>query len=59
MVFRLIIFGLFIKMVIADNLAPYVEEIYSQPAAYNTFHLMAGLGFIPFRFMPIFMDIRP
>ncbi|HQN99013.1 MAG TPA: MBOAT family O-acyltransferase [Bacteroidales bacterium] len=47
--FRLIIFGLFIKMVIADNLAPYVEEIYSQPAAYNTFHLMAGLGFYSFQ----------
>jgi len=46
---RLILFGLFIKMVIADNLAPYVEEIYSQPSAYNTYHLLAGLGFYSFQ----------
>jgi alginate O-acetyltransferase complex protein AlgI len=34
--FRLILFGLFIKMAIADNIAPYVNEVYANPADYST-----------------------
>jgi alginate O-acetyltransferase complex protein AlgI len=33
--FRLILFGLFIKMAVADNIAPYVNEIYSDPLRYG------------------------
>ena len=33
--FRLIIYGLFVKMVIADNLAPLVDLVFSDPLAYS------------------------
>jgi alginate O-acetyltransferase complex protein AlgI len=34
--FRLILFGLFIKMTVADNIAPYVNDIYANPGGYST-----------------------
>jgi D-alanyl-lipoteichoic acid acyltransferase DltB (MBOAT superfamily) len=47
--FRMVLYGLFIKMAIADNLAVYVEQIYSQPADYNTFSILTGLVFYSFQ----------
>lgn len=46
---RLILYGLFIKMVIADNLSPYVDQIYASPAEYNTLNIVAGLLFYSFQ----------
>ena len=31
---RLILYGLFVKMCIADNLAPLVDEVYQAPLSY-------------------------
>ena len=42
---RLIVFGLFIKMVIADNLAVLVDRIYEQPESYSSFSILTGLIF--------------
>jgi len=46
---RLILFGLFIKMVIADNLAVYVDQIYKSPSSYNTYSILTGLLFYSFQ----------
>lgn len=46
---RLMLFGLFIKMVIADNIAIYVDEIYSKPTEYNTLSILNGLIFYSFQ----------
>lgn len=46
---RLILFGLFIKMVVADNLASYVDEIYADPSAYNAWSIMLGAVFYSFQ----------
>jgi len=43
--FRLIIYGLFIKMVIADNLAPLVDQVFSNPLAYSQTDNILGLLF--------------
>ncbi len=40
---RLIIYGLFIKMVIADNLSPFVDKIYQDPGKYEFFTLLKGV----------------
>lgn len=42
---RLILFGLFIKMAIADNIAQYVDEIYANPLNYNSLSVVLGLVF--------------
>ncbi len=34
--FRLILFGLFVKMVVADNIAPLVNTVYENPAAFHS-----------------------
>ncbi len=47
--FRLIIFGLFAKMVIADNLGLYVNQIYEQPEIYHSFSIGCGLIFYSFQ----------
>jgi alginate O-acetyltransferase complex protein AlgI len=41
--FRLILFGLFVKMAIADNLAPYVNEIFSDPKKYSSSEVLLGV----------------
>jgi len=46
---RLILFGFFIKMVIADNLAVYVDQIYENPAIYNSWSILSGLLFYSFQ----------
>lgn len=46
---RLILFGLFIKMVIADNIAVYVDKIYTNPSDYNSFSILKGLFFYSFQ----------
>lgn len=46
---RLILFGLFTKMVIADNLAPYVDEIYANPSLYKQTSILTGLFFYSFQ----------
>lgn len=46
---RLIIFGLFVKMVIADNLAVYVEQVYNNPVSHSTLDIITGLVFYSFQ----------
>ncbi len=46
---RLILFGLFIKMVLADNLAQYVDQIYASPSEYNSFSILKGLFLYSFQ----------
>ncbi len=47
--FRLVLFGLFTKMVIADNLAPYVEQVYNHAAESGSLHIATGLFFYSFQ----------
>ncbi len=46
---RLILFGLFLKMVIADNLGVYVDQIYSKPEAFGSLSILNGLFFYSFQ----------
>lgn len=46
---RLVLFGLFVKMVVADNVGLYVDEIYKQPAAYNSWSVILGAVFYSFQ----------
>jgi D-alanyl-lipoteichoic acid acyltransferase DltB (MBOAT superfamily) len=46
---RLILFGLFIKMVVADNLGIYVDQIYANPQDYNSRSILIGLFFYSFQ----------
>ncbi|MBN2681765.1 MAG: MBOAT family protein [Bacteroidales bacterium] len=46
---RLILFGLFIKMVVADNLAVYVDLIYSNALSYSSLDILTGLFFYSFQ----------
>ncbi len=41
--FKLILFGLFIKMTVADNIAPYVNEVYADPAKFNSWQVLNGV----------------
>lgn len=43
--FRLILYGLFIKMVIADNLAPLSDPVFANPLAYDQESNILALGF--------------
>jgi D-alanyl-lipoteichoic acid acyltransferase DltB (MBOAT superfamily) len=52
---RLILFGLFTKMVVADNLAVYVDEIYKSPEAYNSISIFWGLVFYSFQIYADFL----
>jgi alginate O-acetyltransferase complex protein AlgI len=40
---RLVLFGLFVKMAIADNLAPIVNQVYDDPAAYSSLQVFGAL----------------
>jgi alginate O-acetyltransferase complex protein AlgI len=46
---QLIVWGLFKKMVIADNLAPYVNAVYADPAAYSGTTLLTATVFFAFQ----------
>jgi len=46
---RLILFGLFIKMVIADNIATCVDIIYKNPSTYSSFSIFKGLFLYSFQ----------
>jgi D-alanyl-lipoteichoic acid acyltransferase DltB (MBOAT superfamily) len=46
---RLILYGLFIKMVIADNLAGIVDQIYAAPDNYSSWDILTGIIFYSFQ----------
>ena len=46
---QLAVWGLFKKIVIADNLAPYVDAVYANPAAYSGAALVTGTVFFAFQ----------
>lgn len=46
---RLILFGLFLKMVVADNLGTYVDKIYADPHAYSSGDILLGMLFYSFQ----------
>jgi alginate O-acetyltransferase complex protein AlgI len=46
---RLILFGLFIKMVIADNLGIYVDHIYNDPMGHNSGRILLGIFLYSFQ----------
>lgn len=47
--FRLILFGLFVKMTIADNLAPIVNLVYENPQAYSSLSVLTAIIFFSFQ----------
>ena len=40
---RLVLFGLFVKMAIADNLAPIVNQVYDDPSKYSSLQVFGAL----------------
>ena len=46
---RLILYGLFVKMVIADNLAGIVDQIYAAPNNFSSLDILTGLLFYSFQ----------
>jgi D-alanyl-lipoteichoic acid acyltransferase DltB (MBOAT superfamily) len=46
---RLILYGLFIKMVIADNISVYVDQVYANPLDYNRWSVITALFFYSFQ----------
>lgn len=46
---RLILFGLFLKMVVADNLGGYVDRIYAHPTLFCSGDIFLGLIFYSFQ----------
>jgi alginate O-acetyltransferase complex protein AlgI len=46
---RLVVWGLFIKMAVADRLAPVVDAIYNQPEAWSAGTLVMGTIFFAFQ----------
>jgi alginate O-acetyltransferase complex protein AlgI len=47
--FKLILFGLFIKMTIADNIAPYVNQVYDDPLKHNSWQVIAAMFLFSFQ----------
>lgn len=47
--FRLILFGLFVKMVIADNISPIVDSIYKEPEIYSSANILLGMVLYSFQ----------
>jgi len=41
--FKLILFGLFIKMTIADNLAPFINQVYSDPLKHSSLEVLSSI----------------
>lgn len=46
---RLVLFGLFIKMVVADQLGAYVDLVYANPSDYNSWSVMLAMVFYSFQ----------
>ena len=46
---RLIVFGFFIKMVVADNLGGYVDEVYAHPEEFNSWSVWLAMVFYSFQ----------
>ncbi len=47
--FKLILFGLFVKMAVADNIAPYVNQIYAEPLKYNSLQVLLSVFLFSFQ----------
>lgn len=47
--FKLILFGLFIKMAVADNIAPYINQIYADPLKYNSSEVLLSVFLFSFQ----------
>jgi len=47
--FRLILFGLFIKMDVADNIAPIVNEVYQNPMNFNAIRILNAIFLFSFQ----------
>ncbi|MDO8999414.1 MAG: MBOAT family O-acyltransferase [Bacteroidota bacterium] len=47
--FKLILFGLFIKMAVADNIAPYVNQIYLDPLKYSSSQVLLSVFLFSFQ----------
>ncbi len=47
--FRLILFGLFIKMAVADNIAPYVNQVYAEPVKFNSLRILSAMFLFSFQ----------
>lgn len=47
--FRLILFGLFIKMCVADNIAPYVNAVYNDPASHHPLQVWMAVFLFSFQ----------
>jgi alginate O-acetyltransferase complex protein AlgI len=46
---RLILYGLFIKMVIADNIAGIVDQLYANPGNFDSFNILKGVVLYSFQ----------
>ncbi len=46
---RLILFGLFIKMTIADNIAPVVNQVYENPSQFNSIDILSVIFLFSFQ----------
>ncbi|MFM1931094.1 MAG: hypothetical protein RL226_397, partial [Bacteroidota bacterium] len=46
---RLILYGLFAKMVVADNLAPLVDQVFDHPDAYSSGSILLGMFMYSFQ----------
>jgi len=47
--FRLILFGLFVKMAVADNIAPIVNEVYKSPLSFNAWEVWLSVFLFSFQ----------
>jgi len=47
--FKLVLFGLFVKMVIADNIAPFVNAVYLDPTIYNSLEILEAIFLFSFQ----------
>jgi alginate O-acetyltransferase complex protein AlgI len=47
--FKLVLFGLFVKMAIADNIAPIVNQVYFEPLKYNSYEVLSAVFLFSFQ----------
>lgn len=47
--FRLVLLGFVVKMVVADQLAPFVNQVYASPSEFNQLQILAALIFFSFQ----------